>query len=160
MFVGSIASGRIVNHYPPLVEVKAEVVASSKTTQQMVALPEWDANGKSQFAKALGLKEDSVLVPAKIPADYSETDAQGTVTHYDHASLVEGAIKADRNADQKIDRQEWAIARRRQWPFIWLWPAAGALITCIIFVIGFRERVPTAGEENVGFQAVPEEAEP
>ena len=75
-------------------------------------------------------------------------------------SLVEGAIKADRNADGKIDRQEWVIARRRQWPFIWLWPAAGALVTCIIFVIGFRERVPTAGEENVGFQAVPEEAEP
>src|SRR5580692_12146503 len=35
MFVGSIASGRIVNHYPPLVEVKAEVVANSKTTQKL-----------------------------------------------------------------------------------------------------------------------------
>ena len=45
-------------------------------------------------------------------------------------------------------------------PCIWLWPAAAALVTCIIFVIGFRDRVTTSGEENVGFQAVPEEAEP
>jgi nucleoside transporter len=161
MFVGSIASGLTVDAYPPVVEVKAEVTGKGHTSQVKLPLPEWDADGKSQFAKALDLKGDSLLIPDKIPADFSETDkAQGTVTKYDRASLVEGAYKADRNADGKIDRQEWVIARRRQWPFIWLWPAAGALITCVIFVIGFRERVPTAGEENVGFQAVPEDAEP
>jgi nucleoside transporter len=161
MFVGSIASGMTVDYYPPLVQVKAEITGKGATTEAKLPLPEWDADGKSQFAKALNLKADSFVIPGKIPADYTETDkSQGTVTHYDHASLVEGAIKADRNADQKIDRQEWVVARRRQWPFIWLWPAAGALITCIIFVIGFRERVPTAGEENVGFQAVPEDAGP
>jgi nucleoside transporter len=161
MFVGSIASGLVVDYYPPLVQVKAEVKGKSQTNEVKLSLPEWDAAGDSQFAQALGLKADSVVIPAKIPADYTETDkTQGTVTHYNHEALVEGAIKADRNADGKVDRAEWVIARRRQWPFIWLWPAAGALITCIIFVIGFRERVPTAGEENVGFQAVPEDAEP
>jgi hypothetical protein len=53
-----------------------------------------------------------------------------------------------------VTRAEWNIARRRQWPAIWLWPAAGALITCVIFVVGFRERVSTVGEEKVGYDAV------
>ncbi len=82
------------------------------------------------------------------------------MTTYNHNSLVEGVVKADRNGNGKVDRSEWVKARERQWPYIWLWPAAGALVTCILFVIGFRERVPTAGEEEVGFQAVPEESEP
>ncbi len=29
-----------------------------------------------------------------------------------------------------------------------------ALVTCVIFVIGFRDRVSTAGEEKVGYDAV------
>jgi hypothetical protein len=161
MFVGSIASGMTVDYYPPLVEVRAEITGKSQTTQAKLPLPEWDAAGNSQFAKALHLKADSVVVPSMIPADYTEIDkAQGTETHYNHDSLAEGVVRADRNGDGKVDRTEWVIARRRQWPFIWLWPAAGALVTCIIFVIGFRDRVATAGEENVGFQAIPEDAEP
>ena len=59
--------------------------------------------------------------------------------------------RADRNGDGEVTRSEWVIARRRQWPFIWLWPAVGALVTCAIFVVGFRDRVPIAGEEHVGF---------
>lgn len=161
MFVGSIASGAIVDAYPPLIQVKAEITGKAKTIQSLVPLPEWDPEGKSQFATALNLNASSVVVPSEIPADYTETDkAQGTVTHYDHASLADGIVKADRNGDGKVDRTEWVMARRRQWPYIWLWPAAGALLTCIIFVIGFRDHVVTAGEEHVGFQAVPEEAEP
>ncbi len=161
MFVGSIASGVTVDYYPPLIQVQAEITGKSQTTQVKLPLPEWDAAGNSQFAKALHLKADSVVVPSMIPADYTEIDkSQGTETHYNHDSLAEGVVRADRNGDGKVDRTEWVIARRRQWPFIWLWPAAGALVTCVIFVIGFRDRVTTAGEENVGFQAIPEDAEP
>jgi nucleoside transporter len=161
MFVGSIASGKTVDLYPPVIEVKAEVTSKAGSHAELLPLPEWDATGNSQFATTLHLKAESVVVPSMIPATYTETDKiLGTVTHYDHDSLAEGVVRADRNGDGKTDRPEWMMARRRRWPFIWLWPAAGALVTCIIFVIGFRDRVNTAGEENVGFQAVPEEAEP
>jgi len=161
MFVGSIASGKAVDLYPAVIEVKAEVTSKSQTRQERLPLPEWDAADKFQFATALHLKPDSVVRPSMIPPDYTETDnILGIVTHYDHDSFVEGVVRADRNGDGKVDRTEWVIARRRQWPFIWLWPAAAALVTCILFVVGFRERVATVGEEHVGFQAVPEEAEP
>jgi nucleoside transporter len=213
MFIGSLASGKTVNAYPPIIQVKAQILDESSTGgskspqappskadqgdiskkaagsderhYEDLPLPSWEPGHESAFAKSIrtqfpaiarvffppesespfakkfGLKPDSLVLPSMIREDYVETDpVLGTATRYDRDSFVEAIIKADRNGDGKVDRAEWVIARRRQWPFIWLWPAAGALITAIIFVIGFRERVPTAGEEHVGFQAIPEDAEP
>src|SRR5580704_11707393 len=157
MFLGSIASGAIVDHYPPEIFITAQVgsKADNQTRTEKLPLPEWDAAGTKPFPKALELKADSVIHPDKIPSDYKESDSElGTETRYDHASFVEAVTRADRNSDGEVTRTEWVIARRREWPFIWLWPAAGALITCALFVVGFREEPPTAGEEHVGFDAV------
>jgi hypothetical protein len=157
MFLGSIASGAIVDHYPPEIFITAQVVskADNQTRTEKLPLPEWDVAGTKPFPKALELKADSIMRPDKIPSDYKESDSElGTETRYDHASFVEAVTRADRNSDGEVSRTEWVIARRRQWPFIWLWPAAGALITCALFVVGFREEPPTAGEEHVGFDAV------
>jgi hypothetical protein len=160
MFIGSNASGWIVDHYPQKIRVEATVTKPNGSTEEkLVPLPDWsfstDEKHISPFAKALNLKPDSVVKPDMIPADYSETDPYlGTVTHYDHASLVKAVTRAETDNEVGVSRSDWVIARRRQWPAIWLWPAAGALITCVLFVIGFRDRVPTAGEEKVGFDAV------
>jgi nucleoside transporter len=160
MFIGSIASGWVVDRYPPEIMVKATLTKpDGATTETKVPLPDWsyatDEEHISHFAKTLDLKPDSVVKPDMIPADYSEKDPYlGTVTHYNHASLVEAVTRADKNGDEGVTRPEWVVARRRQWPFIWLWPAVGALITCALFVVGFRDRVPVAGEEHVGFDAV------
>jgi nucleoside transporter len=157
MFLGSIASGAIVDRYPPQILVTAQVVSkvTNETRTVKLPLPEWDAASQKQFPKALELKSDSLARPDKIPSDYTETDPiLNTETHYDHASFAEAVTRADQNSDGEVSRTEWVIARRRQWPAIWLWPAAGALITCVIFVIGFRERVPVAGEEKIGYDAV------
>jgi hypothetical protein len=109
----------------------------------------------SHLVEVLNLKPDSKVAPSMIPAEYSEKNLNlGTETIYDHASFVEAVTKADRSGDGEVTRTEWNIARRRQWPQIWLWPAVGALVTCVIFVIGFRDRVSTAGEEKVGYDAV------
>ena len=43
MFVGSIASGATVDHFPPLIQVKAEVTSKSQTREERLPLPEWDA---------------------------------------------------------------------------------------------------------------------
>lgn len=162
MFVGSIASGRTADAYPPTILVKASVTSTSGPTREtQLPLPDWDEDGKSPFAKALGLKPGSLVRPEMIRAEFVETNPdEGTTTRFDHSSLVEGVMKADRDNNGAVSRAEWMYARRNQWPFIWLWPAAAALVTCILFVVGFRERVSTVGEEHVGFQAVPEEAEP
>jgi nucleoside transporter len=160
MFIGSIASGWVVDRYPPEILVKATITKpNGPTIETKVPLPDWsyrtDEEHISHFAKTLNLTPDSVVKPDMIPADYSETDPYlGTVTHYDHASLVEAVTRADGNGDGEVTRSEWVIARRRQWPFIWLWPAVGALVTCALFVVGFRDRVPVAGEEHVGFDEV------
>jgi nucleoside transporter len=157
MFLGSIASGAIVDHYPPeiLVTAQVESKADNQTHTEKLPLPEWDAAGTKPFPEALHLKADSVVRPDNVPANFTDSDvALGTVTHYDHASFVEAVTRADANNDGEVTRTEWVMARRRQWPFIWLWPAAGALITCALFVVGFREEPPTAGEERVGFDAV------
>ncbi|HEV8002656.1 MAG TPA: MFS transporter [Planctomycetaceae bacterium] len=160
MFIGSNASGWVVDRYPPEILIKATVTKpNSPTTETKVPLPEWsyatDEEHISHFAKTLNLKPDSLVKPDMIPAEYSEKDPYlNTETHYDHAGLVEAVTRADKNNDGGVSRSEWVIARRRQWPAIWLWPAAGALVTCVIFVIGFRDRVPVAGEEHVGFDAV------
>jgi len=157
MFLGSIASGWVVDRYPPaiLVTVQVESKSDGKTHTEQVPLPEWDAACTDQFPQKMGLKPDSLVRPDNLPADYFESDPMlGTVTHYDHASFVEAARRADLNNDGQVSRSEWVVARRRQWPQIWLWPAAGALVTCVIFVVGFRDRVSTAGEEKVGYDAV------
>jgi nucleoside transporter len=160
MFIGSRASGWVVDRYPPEIQVKASVTRpGSPTEEKLVPLPAWsyetDEEHISPFAKALNLKPDSLVKPDMIPVDYSETDPYlGTVTQYDHASLVEAVTRADANGDGEVTRSEWVLARRRQWPAIWLWPAAMALVTCVIFVIGFRERVPVEGEEHVGYDAI------
>jgi nucleoside transporter len=158
MFLGSIASGWVVDRYPPVILVKATIKSPDGATKETkTALPAWsdDPEHPSHLVEVLHLTPDSKVTTAMIPAEYSEKDPNlGTETIYDHASLVEAVTKADRNDHGEVTRTEWDIARRRQWPAIWLWPAAGALITCVIFVIGFRERVSVAGEEHVGYDAV------
>jgi nucleoside transporter len=151
MFIGSNASGWVVDRYPAEIQVKATVTKpGSPSVDKLVPLPDWN-----HITNTLHLQSDATIKPDMIPAEYTDTDPYlGTETHYDHASLVEAVTKADQSGDGAVTQSEWAIARRRQWPAIWLWPAAGALITCVIFVIGFRERVPVQGEEHVGFDAV------
>jgi nucleoside transporter len=171
MFLGSIASGWVVDRYPPLILVKATIKSpDGQTTETKIPLPTWSGDQEpakgwlswltteekpSHLVEVLKLKPDSKVAPSMIPAEYSEKNPDlGTETIYDHASFVEAVTKADRSGDGEVTRTEWNIARRRQWPQIWLWPAVGALVTCVIFVIGFRDRVPTAGEEKVGYDAV------
>ncbi len=151
MFLGSIASGWVVDRYPPLILVSATVKSPDGATKETkLPLPDWD-----HFVEAAHQKADAKVTSAMVPAEFSEKDKNlGTETIYNHASLVEAVTKADTSGDGEVTRAEWNIARRRQWPEIWLWPAAGALVTCVIFVIGFRERVPVVGEEHVGYDAV------
>ena len=92
MFLGSIASGWVVDRYPPAILVTAQVEskADGKTHTERLPLPEWDAACNDQFPKKMDLKPGSLVRPDNLPADYFESDPLlGTVTHYDHASFVE-----------------------------------------------------------------------
>ena len=79
MFIGSIASGWVVDRYPPEILVKATITKpDGQTIETKVPLPDWsyrtDEEHISPFAKTLKLTPDSVVKPDMIPADYSETD--------------------------------------------------------------------------------------
>jgi nucleoside transporter len=134
MFVGAYVGGYIVDKYPSPHQALIMVTdAAGKTEPKSVVLPAWDAKGESGFAKDLGLKAGDTLVLTQLP----ESITDGTTTIPGDA-LAKALANADKNGDKAIDRAEWVAARQHQWPMIWAIPAGMALITCLIFYVGFR----------------------
>jgi len=102
----------------------------------------WDAEGEKGIAKELKLKADGSISPDAIPEDFTETNEKNQdKTVYDRDSFIKALKAADEagNGDGKVDRSEWRAAKHKGWRNIWLWPAAAALVTCIVFWFGFRE---------------------
>ena len=65
--------------------------------------------------------------------------ANESETTYSVAALQQAAKEADQDQDGKTSRGEWRTAQRKDWFYIWLWPGIGALVTCILFIVGFRQ---------------------
>ena len=149
MFVGSYAAGWTADQYPPVLQVNVSVeVEKGKTEKQTLSLPNWDIDADSSdetdtrkgLAKLFDLKEDSILTAAMIDQDLVLEDSKTT---YAKTDLKTALTQADANDDGKVSRTEWRTAQRKDWYYIWLWPAIGAGVTCLIFMVGFREEQPT-----------------
>lgn len=153
MFVGAYVGGAIVDAYPPTITTKATVKASpdAKSEIKDLPLPNWDADGKTGFAKDLGLNNDSILSPEQLPDSYVETDSKTKGTRsYARDDLAAAMKKANPTGDGKLKRSEWRAAQSKDWYHIWLWPAIAALVTCGIFWIGFRSPPATASGPPAG----------
>jgi len=171
MFVGSYAGGWTVDQYPPGLQVKASMeVETGKTEKQTLTLPNWDIDAdpadqtdtRKGLAKLFDLKADSVITAAMIDQDLVLEDSKTT---YAKADLKIALAQADANDDGEVSRAEWRVAQRKDWYYIWLWPAIGAAVTCLIFMVGFREEQPAdtnaspdPADSSAGNEAVPEEA--
>ena len=68
----------------------------------------------------------------------TDKDTKATTT-YAQASLKKVIGEIDADKDGGVSRSEWRLAQRKDWFHIWLWPAIGAMATCFIFMIGFRD---------------------
>ena len=145
MFVGSYASGWTVDAYPPTIQIEAAVKSSSEATPttSSTMLPNWDAGPKEDrtgLAALLDLDSDSQITPAMITQPLVVTNAANeSETTYSVAALQQAAKEADQDQDGKTSRGEWRTAQRKDWFYIWLWPGIGALVTCILFIVGFRQ---------------------
>jgi len=141
MFVGAYVGGITFDHYPPTVQVAATHLsgADQSETEISLPLPNWDAEGKTGLAKQLQITGDAAITPDQLADGYTAVDdATGDKTIYQPESLMAAAKQADTDADGRVTRPEWRVARRHQWTWIWLWPAGAAAITLLAFWIGFR----------------------
>ena len=147
MFVGSYVGGWTLDHYPPGIQIKTTVeTRDGATKEQNAILPAWDKDTKDQakaktgLAKQFELTDDSLLTATQITADWVETNpGTGTKTTYTQASLKQVIEEIDADKDGKVSRGEWRLAQRKDWFHIWLWPAIGAVATCLIFIVGFHD---------------------
>ena len=139
MFIGSYIGGWTLDHYPPGIHIRTVIETSDgKTKEQDALLPAWDTEGKKGLAKEFKLTLDSKLTAEQITADLVEAN-EDTTTTYAQASLKKVIGEIDADKDGGVSRSEWRLAQRKDWFHIWLWPAIGAMATCFIFMIGFRD---------------------
>lgn len=145
MFVGAYVGGYIVDRYPsPFQVAVSKTTPAGATTEVKDLVPLWDAEGKSGFAQEFALKADSQVTAETFTKDYVEKSEAGTATYKGTvlADFVKSGVdgkSADINKDGKLDRSEWVQARQRQWFQIWMIPAVAALVTCLIFWLGFKD---------------------
>jgi hypothetical protein len=129
MFVGTMASGIVVDWYPG---VKVPATVAETDAKSEAGLPAWTED----FAKKNDANSDGKLAPSEVPATW--TDA-GNV--YSGEALTAAYPKIDANGDKQVERPEWRKAQAHAWQMIWLYPAALALGTCLLFAIGFHDKV-------------------
>lgn len=145
MFIGNYVAGIVVDRYVTRIPAvrngdKTEMPGTPKA--EPIPIPTWDDQGKSHFAKALGLKDrDASIEIAKLPEKYSEpVEGIPHVTSMDisREDLAAVAKTADRDQDGRVTRPEWQWILH-DWFHIWLWPALAALATSVVFWFGFRD---------------------
>lgn len=142
MFIGNYVGGFFVDSYPPEVQIKAYKIDADPSVPATVkprTLPDWDNEGKKGLAKEMQLSADTLLDPTLFPDTYQEVDANKQTWMFKKHDFQALVAKIDTNQDGKISRVEWRIAQRKRWRSIWFWPAMWALVTCIIFWVGFTE---------------------
>lgn len=144
MFVGAYVGGWIVDQYTPKIAAIVDT-ASQSAVSTTVALPAWDAEGKTGIARELNLTGEAQIVIDDLPESVVEVDEKaGTKTIYTRDALATAARQADTNKDGKVSRAEWVEAQKHDWFHIWLWPAIAAAVTCALFWVGFRAPSVTA----------------
>ena len=160
MFVGAYAGGWTVDRFPPAIQVPVTVklesagapAASASMLDQLLfwlpaeppppsylPLPNWDPEGKTGLAKALGLTADGAVTADALPETFVETnDKTKSQTIYERYDLAAAVTRADADHDGRVTRFEWRRAQEHAWPNIWHWPAIWAAVTCLLFWIGFK----------------------
>lgn len=163
MFVGAYVGGYTVDQHPPQILVQA-TLTNGKTLKEEtkgIPLPSWDPKGEKGLAKELGLKETDTISADQLPEEFVETDEKSKdstrITKADFLAALFGkqrtASTVDLDKDGKITRAEWRKAQEHDWFHIWLWPAVGALVTCLLFWLGFRSPPASGSAPEQGTSA-------
>lgn len=160
MFVGAWVAGFTVDHYQPPVQVatvadtgepKLDEAGEPMTT----SLPAWDPKAETGMAAQLDLTKESAVKPAMLPQILSIGEGD-EATHYTKADLtaaIEDASTRFGQDDGQLTYSQWVMARASEWFYIWLWPGIAALVTLIMFWIGFRDDPDAAARRAMAREA-------
>ena len=168
MYAGSYAAGWVVKQYPPVTvvataadgkQIEAAGLPSwagkpdesmwryldlSATIHDMIYGPKQASVAGPDFAQATDTNQNGTLELAEIVDTWVELPAPDDPTKnitYTGESLREVFPKIDSDDDGSVTRAEWRTAQASAWQMIWIWPAMMAGVTCLIFWLGFHDRV-------------------
>jgi hypothetical protein len=105
------------------------------------------------FAATNDANKDGMLQLGEIPETWVE---KGNLDKVDDDITFRGEDlrrafdRVDADGSGGITRAEWRAAQAHDWKHIWKWPAIMAGVTCLMFWLGFHDRVaetePPRGE--------------
>lgn len=169
MFVGSNVSGWIVEKYPA-VKIEATTADGKVITTALPDWASTGADdsawkyldlkstvggmifGKEEvvskhgpdFAAANDANGDGQLQLHEIPEQWVERpnvdDTKQDLT-YSGTALRAAFAQLDPNSAGVVTRAQWRAAQAHDWSKIWIWPALMAGATCLLFWLGFHDRV-------------------
>ncbi|MBI2824256.1 MAG: nucleoside permease [Planctomycetia bacterium] len=164
MLVGANVSGWIVNKYPDVrVQASAEKpVALPNWADTASADTLWkyldpktirdrlfgEEKARTErgpdFAASNDADKNGTLELAEIPDSWQErpdlADSAKDVT-YSGDALRDAFPRIDRDGNGSVTRAEWRAAQAHDWQKIWIWPAMMAGVACLLFWLGFHDRV-------------------
>lgn len=144
MFVGAIAAGWVLDHYP------AEQVAVVDESGQpkvvdgkpvMTLLPSFDA-----VAKNLSVDPNQALDLASLRSAESP-ESPKIIMEYraaDLAAAVERGLEKRHEDGKQVSAAQWRRLQQHEWKKVWMWPALLAAGALLFFWFGFRDRVAVA----------------
>lgn len=149
MFIGAYVGGKTVDHFGPVTVAAKKIGATGDDAKPIeVPLPaqigprpnDVFTYGKDTFSVASneGGERQKVAPAIAGPREWTEPKTGDKFSVTGDAFMA--AVKqVDSNGDVRVTATEWEHAGRHNWTRIWMWPAAAALITCILFTVGFRD---------------------
>lgn len=181
LFVGNQTAGYIVDQYAPF---QMQVSKADGTPAGKAILPAWRSQEEDtgvwkyldlsstvrqwlwpeseqeqppDFAQVNDQDKDGQLQFLEVPEKWREqkkAEASPDDLIYDGLSIRSAMHSIDQNKDGGADRTEWRRMQSHKWQAIWLWPAAMAAGTALLFLLGFhdrgdRKRLEAMAEESV-----------
>lgn len=163
IFVGNYLNGKIVDarQYAPLTR-DATTKGAGKPVKY-APLPAWRSSDEAtgfwkyldwfpraklpappDFAAQNDKNHNGEIEVSEIPPRWVEQKSDQPSDDdlvYDGLELRSAFHSIDADHSGGISRAEWRARQAHDWKSIWRWPAWMALLTCILFFAGFRDRV-------------------
>jgi hypothetical protein len=169
MFAGAYVAGWVVQKYPPVTVLATTADGKpiekaalpnwpgepdkslwrfldlSSTINDMLKKPAAESTPPPpDFVAANDANKNGEIELSEIPESWVEQpdpkDAAKNVTYAGEA-LRAAYPTIDVDDDGHVTRAEWRAAQASAWQKIWIWPAMMAGVTCLLFWLGFHDRV-------------------
>jgi len=167
LFVGNKAAGYIIEEFSPF---RVAVTKADGTPAGKAVLPAWRSQEQStglwkyldlsatarewlwpatkqeqppDFAQENDANKNGQIERPEVPETWREqTKAEPSPDDliYDGMSIRSGMYPKDADQSGGLDRAEWRRTQAYKWQTIWLFPAAMAAATALIFLLGFHDR--------------------